>query len=404
MKIAFLGSIYPKHADLIYRENPSLKYRPSNEQMDCIRWHALSSYVKWNDYLESKGCEIVQFHHNLNFVEMEWAKENNFSSSRTNCVLEVGLKKIKKFNPDVLYCSSPSFYIQNGFLQELVHSLPQKPKLVAWYGANCGDEKIFSFFDLTLSNSKHLVNSLREKNINSDHLRHSFDPIILEKIGPTEKSMNRLGFFGNLCVTNDFNQRTKILREISSKIKILDVHGEIEKPCFMSRSKYFCLESRQKLSNVACRLYPTKSLKYWSDKKNLPPNPWQIEKKFSSSIKEPLYGHEMLKKLASYQVAFNFHNRHTGDSACNMRLFEATGVGCCLLTDYKSDIDSLFKPGIEILTYKNLDEAVTKARYLSNNPSVAKQIALAGQKRTISEYTSEKQVEHLFFHLSNLRN
>ena len=404
MKVAFLSSIYPKHADLIYRENPSLKYRPSNEQMDFIRWHALSSYVKWNNYLQSKSCEIVQFHHNLPYVELKWAEENQFCPKKDNEIFQIGIEKIKRFKPDILYCSSPLFYTRSNFLNILINHLPKKPKLVAWYGANCGDEKIFSFFDLTLSNSKHLVNSLRQKKINSDHLRHSFDPIILEKIGPTEKSMNRLGFFGNLCVTNDFNQRTKILREISYKTKILDVYGEIEKPCFMARSKYFCLESRQKLSKVASSLLPSNSLRYWSDKKNLPPNPWQIEKNFSSSIKEPLYGHQMLKKLASYQVAFNFHNRHTEDSACNMRLFEVTGVGCCLLTDYKSDIHKIFEPDSEIVTYSSPEEAISKAKYLMAEPKSAQEIALAGQKRTLSDYTAEKQVDHLVYHLNNLWN
>ena len=101
MRIAFLSSIYPKHAEKIYRDNPDLKYKTSDEQMEFIRWHAWSSYVKWNDYLRSKGCDVLQFHHNLNFVEMEWAKENRFNFSHKNCVWEIGLEKIKEFDPDV---------------------------------------------------------------------------------------------------------------------------------------------------------------------------------------------------------------------------------------------------------------------------------------------------------------
>jgi spore maturation protein CgeB len=404
MRIAFLSSIYPKHAEKIYRDNPDLKFKTSDEQMEFIRWHALSSYVKWNDYLRSKGCEVLQFHHNLNFVEMEWAKENRFSFSHKNCVWEIGLEKIKKFNPDVLYCSSPHVYIQSGFLPELISLLSKKPKLIAWYGANCGDEEIFRFFDLTLSNSKHLVSSLRKNNISSDHLQHSFDPIILDRIGLPEKQINRLGFFGNLAVDNDFDQRTKLLHEISSKTKILDIHGDIEKPNLLARAKYYCIESRQKFSNVARRILPLNRFQYWSDKGNLPPGPWQIEKKFSNSVKQSLYGNEMLKKLACYQIAFNYHNKHTGDFACNMRLFEATGLGCCLLTDHKSNIKSLFEPDVEVITYNSPHEAIDKANYLLANPNIAQEIAEAGQKKTFSEHTTEKQVDHLVFHLNNLWN
>ena len=55
----------------------------------------------------------------------------------------------------------------------------------------------------------------------------------------------------------------------------------------------------------------------------------------------------MLEKLFEYKICFNNHNRATGDSACNMRLFEATGMGCCLLTDHKSDLNTLFEPNVE---------------------------------------------------------
>ena len=50
----------------------------------------------------------------------------------------------------------------------------------------------------------------------------------------------------------------------------------------------------------------------------------------------------MLETLSKYSMALNYHNLHTGDCACNMRLFEATGVGCALLTDYKSDLIDYF--------------------------------------------------------------
>ena len=58
MKIAFLTSIYPAHAEKIYRENPSLKNKSSAEQGDFIRWHALSSYIRWNELLEERGREF----------------------------------------------------------------------------------------------------------------------------------------------------------------------------------------------------------------------------------------------------------------------------------------------------------------------------------------------------------
>ena len=109
----------------------------------------------------------------------------------------------------------------------------------------------------------------------------------------------------------------------------------------------------------------------------------------------------MLQTLSNYQLAFNYHNKHTGNYACNMRLFEATGIGCCLLTDQKSDIHSIFEPDSEIVTYSSPEEAISKAKCLIREPKLAREIAHAGQKRTLTHYTSEKQVDHLVYHLKN---
>jgi spore maturation protein CgeB len=151
-------------------------------------------------------------------------------------------------------------------------------------------------------------------------------------------------------------------------------------------------------------LLPLQILQKWSKIENLPPSPWPFEKTFSQKVKPSLFGHQMLQSLSNYQIAFNHHNQHTGDHACNMRLFEATGIGCCLLTDQKSDIHSIFEPDSEIVTYSSAEEAISKAKYLIAEPKSAQKIALAGQKRTLSDYTSEKQVDHLAYHLKNLWN
>ena len=405
MKIAFLSSIYPAHAEKIYRDNPNLKDKSSDEQMEFIHLHALSSYTKWNDYFGSQGFEVLQFHHNLTYVESKWAEENYFTPTKKNDVLQIGLEKVKKFQPDILYCSSPLFYLQSNFLAELINLLPKRPKLIAWYGANCGDEEIFRFFDLTLSNSNHLVNSLREKEILADFLQHSFEPTILNKINVPEKRINKVAFFGNLDVsTNDFRERTELLRKFSNQKGLLEIYGRIEKPKSFERFKYSAIKIRHNFSRTLSGLLPFEIIKKWSQIDNLPPSPWPLEKAFSQKVKPPLFGHQMLQTLSNYQIAFNYHNKHTGDNACNMRLFEATGVGCCLLTDHKSDICSIFEPDVEIVTYSSAEEAISKAKYLIADPKSTQKIALAGQKRTLSGYTAEKQVDHLVYHLKNLWN
>ena len=405
MKIAILSSIYPQHAQDIYRENPFLHQKTSNEQMEYIRWHALSSYTRWNELLIKHGFKVLEFVHNLPHVEKKWAEENQIGTSKEESVLNIGLEKVKRFKPDILFCTSPIYYIKSNFLKELISILPQRPKIIAWYGADCGKEEIFQFFDLTLSNSKHLVSSLQKKKINAEFLQHSFESSILERINIPERRINRVGFFGNLDVsTYDFRKRTELLCRIFETLKTIDVYGTVYVPNRFERYKYSAIKARHDFSRIVEKVYPLKRIKIWSQIDNLPPNPWPLGKEFTQKVKPALFGHRMLQTLSNYQVAFNCHNKHTGNYACNMRLFEATGVGCCLLTDNKSDIDSIFEPDSEVVTFSNSEDAISKLKFLIKEPKLARKIAMAGQKRTLAEYTVEKQVEHFVYHLTKLCN
>ena len=373
--------------------------------MDFIRWHALSAYSRWMPLLQSKGCEVIQFHHNLENVERAWAKENHIHSDSEDSILKIGLEKIKRFKPDIIFCTSPLSYINNHFIDDLLDVLETSPKLIAWYGANCGNEKIFAKFDLTLSNSKHLADKLLAHGISAELLQHSFDPIILEKIDEGTTKKNRIAFFGSLdAKTDDFRERTELLNQISTDISKFDIFGDCLTPTFSESAKFCLLTQRSRFAKIFSKIISYSKLEYWYDINNLPASPWIHSKGFIKSIKRPLFGKEMLNELNSYQIAFNYHNKHTGDYACNMRIFEATGLGCCLLTDYKSNIHSMFEEDKEVITYKTNKEAISKANQLLQNPNIAKEIGLAGQKKTMSEFTTEKQINHLYFHLSNLLN
>jgi spore maturation protein CgeB len=396
LKIAFLTSIYPKHAEEIYQQNPELSKKSSDEQMEFIRWHALSSYVRWFELLEEKGYQTCSFNHNLPDVALAWARENQFQPKSFRPIMEIGKEKIIRFKPDIIFCFAPPSYLTNNFLKELVSSVEKKPKLIAWYGANVGDEKIFYFFDLTLSNSKHLVKRLRKKGINSDFLGHSFDPIILNRIKIPPNRINRVSFFGNLDLTSrDFNERTRLLEKISDETGKLDVYGQFSIFSNHQRIKYKLLETRSNLCRIVKKVLPFNKLDYWANPSNLPTPPLALSSNFERKIKKPLYGHGMFEKLSSYKIALNYHNQHTGDNACNMRLFEATGVGCALLTDYKSDLSDYFEEGKEIFSYKSYDDLIEKINYMIANPKDIEVISKNAQKRCLKNHNTQNQINLL---------
>ncbi|MCL2074720.1 MAG: glycosyltransferase, partial [Marinilabiliaceae bacterium] len=79
--------------------------------------------------------------------------------------------------------------------------------------------------------------------------------------------------------------------------------------------------------------------------------------------------------------------------SANMRLFETTGVGTCLLTDMKKDIHQYFDIDNEVVTYSSANDCIEKIKYLTNNLVKCHEIAQRGQIRTLSEHNFESRVE-----------
>ena len=72
------------------------------------------------------------------------------------------------------------------------------------------------------------------------------------------------------------------------------------------------------------------------------------------------------------------------DTANNMRLYEATGMGSLLLTDAKSNLGSMFDVGREIITYASPDECIAQIHHYLAHEDQRARIAAAGQRRTLA--------------------
>jgi len=105
-----------------------------------------------------------------------------------------------------------------------------------------------------------------------------------------------------------------------------------------------------------------------------------------------VYGRDMFKTLGSSSIQLNIHGDNSLQAG-NMRLYEATGMGSLLLTDWKSNIADIFDPEKEIVTFRNNAEAIEKATYFLNHPKEAQAIAKNAQARTFSQYSAESRVK-----------
>ncbi|HMQ34140.1 MAG TPA: glycosyltransferase, partial [Chloroflexaceae bacterium] len=114
-----------------------------------------------------------------------------------------------------------------------------------------------------------------------------------------------------------------------------------------------------------------------------------------ASYRGEAWGLAMYGVLAGARVALNRHINVAGPFANNMRLYEATGVGACLLTDRKANLGELFEVGREVVAYGSAEECAEQLRYLLDHEDERRAIAAAGQARTLREHTYAQRMEEL---------
>ena len=112
-----------------------------------------------------------------------------------------------------------------------------------------------------------------------------------------------------------------------------------------------------------------------------------IHSMYPEKCHEPIMGIDMYNLLHQSKLTFNNHADKAWGCVGNMRMFEATGVGTCLITDTGYNMKDLYEPDKEVVTYSGIDEAVEKVNYLIDHPDEAEKIAKAGQARTLKDHT-----------------
>ena len=130
---------------------------------------------------------------------------------------------------------------------------------------------------------------------------------------------------------------------------------------------------------------------------------WEVEVKadhffnprLMKQVLPPSFGSHLYKLLNDSKITLNVHGHVKANygkanfAAGNIRLFEGTGAGCCLLTDHLPHLEEFFIADEEIVTFRSKGEAAEKAKYLIENPKVAESIAKKGHHKAWKYHSSE---------------
>ena len=386
LRIFIISTMYSGNLRLFYDKFQSHDKLSYKEHIDLLMEDTTEFAGSYYRTLRQIGIETGCVIANDNDLINKWRSENGFKTNDRN---KIFIEQIRQFDPDVLWIDNLSV-TDVTFLQDIRRTV-KSVKLILCFHCSPFGPKILErlpFIDFTVTCTPGLKIYLESIGYRSYFVYHGFDSSILTKTGYANQLVSEdIVFSGSLATGLGFHrERIQLIENI--------LKAGLNISLYVNTEKQYRIKAKQIL-NLINRSFKTAGfekfldyfpiLHYGDEKvKNYPE--LILQKKL-----DPVYGTEMYNLFANSKIVLNNHLGATGNYAGNMRLFEVTGVGSCLLTDNKINITDLFIPGNEIIVYDNINDCIEKVKWLLENDYKRKKIALDGQKRTLSDHTVEKR-------------
>jgi spore maturation protein CgeB len=103
-------------------------------------------------------------------------------------------------------------------------------------------------------------------------------------------------------------------------------------------------------------------------------------------------------KLALYcgaTLSLNPHHPMNDIVGVNTRAFELAAAGACQVVDLKDELAPLFKPGEEVVAYRDLPELRRQLTYYLAHPDEARAIGDNARRRALAEHTVRHRLEEI---------
>jgi spore maturation protein CgeB len=269
-----------------------------------------------------------------------------------------------------------------------------------WCGMPFGSTEVFEQVDVVVTCVPELRDRLRSLGCNARHVHHAFDSRVLTHLDGGREQNIQLSFIGQLIRAGGFHgERVRQLERIVDELEI-DIFSPAQDVYLRppqrrpGRGAVYrlarLLSDRHPAQPIVHRVPPSRKAVYRAES-FAPP----ASQKLRPYTHPPVFGLAMYETLRRSRITFNSHVDVSTDSASNRRLFEATGVGTCLLTDHKPNIATLFEPDREVVTFAGIDDCVDKVRWLLDHPTERDEIARSGQRRALADHTYAERAGEL---------
>ena len=419
----------------LYKADPGLIEKSYEEQKRTIFREGAAAYSdSCAQCFSSRGHDAHEILADVKPLQESWAREHSFKFNSDNWSDEILVKQIQTIKPDVLYMQCHMRCIPKHIGRDIKRYFPSVRLVVEYTGQRLIDDHDIYTADIMIVCTPYLEELYRQNGIFPHIVYHGFDDQILRQVNANPRSNRNIpfsfvGFSGfyngpyhcsrywslvelakrtniQLYITESTEERIAAFPNISLKrqlFQLLEDHNESQLMEILKQSGL----AKDRQSAEALELYLqecTRASKVIRGNSSIPEVEWDktepiipIREAFPEHYRQGGFGKIMYETLGQSKVLFDRSTDAiaTGKTVGNMRLFEATGMGCCLLAYEAENMHELFDVDSELVTYSCMDECLEKAEYLLTHDEKRIEIASAGQAKTLSSHTTEKRFEEI---------
>ena len=391
-----------------------LSYHDQMEELFKLRYVYSDSFSRAMRQLGHDAYDIVW---DFDLVQRQWAQEHDVDCQSENWQSTVLLEQIKALRPDVVYFQGTELAIPGrvsktrnslNWLSVLSGEVPSI-KLIAMYSGFPSRSDRLNGVDLLFSGPPDVCKHYKQQGFQPILCYHAFDEEVLKDLSDVaiskeeEVTTRQLTFVGSARAPES---RYWILRQLLAGGNL---QAWVDEPDVFhhqgDRSRI--LESLADGGRVWCHKVTTdklgregqglfgKIIQKHSIRRQVDRflKAKTLAELFPGQCHDAVLGLDYYQTIQNSLITFNRHTDYVSDSVGNMRMFEATGVGACLLTDAGSNLGDLFLEDYEVATYCSIDEAIEKSKFLIENEDKRKELAMKGQARTLRDHTTRNRCD-----------
>lgn len=393
MRILVLNADYPRFLRWLYGREAGLESAGYAAQMSARNASLFGVADFYSRNFAALGHAAAEIHVNNAWLQAAWAREHGMTVKampaasgsialpawlqRTIAPLKpmlrplarkVGLSpsldpqaeaillaQVEDFKPDVVL-NQDTFHVDTSLMRRI--KAIGNPILIGQIGISPSRGVDWSVYDLMMSQMPAIVAFFRRLGVRAEVNHLAFEPAILETLPPAPAADIEVSFVGT--VSPDHLQRIALLEAVAERY----------------------------------------DLKLFGN----PPQALPASSRLHRCFQGEVWGADMYQLLRRSKITLNSHIDMAGREAGNMRLFEATGVGAFLLTDFKDNLHTLFAPDREVAVWRSIDDCLEVIRRAINDDADERAaIARAGQARTMAQHTYRHRAAEILGFIESLR-